>query len=194
VAPILKPEVSDYGTEELRAELARVAGLAEELRHEKETNESRSSEELKKANERIAALEKQLKDLTPEVPKLPEGKSPFQAGKDAYLSGNLDEAVHFLTESLAASETGREAEEALYLRGETQFKKQQYNKAIVDFSRITEKFPKSTYHSKSLLRIAESFEALGRKEEARAFYSELLEKFPKTAEGMIAKKRLKARP
>jgi TolA-binding protein len=190
----LKPEVADYGSEELRAELARVAGLAEELRHEKETSESRSSEELKRANERIAALEKQLKDLTPEVPKLPEGKSPFQAGKDAYLAGNLEEAVHFLTESLTASEAGREGEEALYLRGETQFKKQQYNKAIVDFSRITEKFPKSTYHSKALLRIAESFEALARKEEARAFYSELLEKFPKTAEGMIAKKRLKARP
>ena len=131
---------------------------------------------------------------TPEVPTLPEGKSNFQAGKDAYLAGNLDEAVHFFTQVLSASESGKETEEATFLRAEAQFKKQQYNKAIVDYSRFSEKFPKSTYHPKALLKIAESFDALGKKEEAKAFYSELVEKFPKTAEGMLGKKRLKAKP
>jgi len=42
-----------------------------------------------------------------------------------------------------------------------------------------------------LLRIAESFEATGRKDDAKVFYSDLVEKFPKTAEGKIAKKKLK---
>jgi hypothetical protein len=192
--PVLKPEVADYGVEELRSELARVAGLAEEYRHEKEKSEVASAEVLKKAQERIAQLEKQLKDLTPEVPALPEGKSNFQAGKDAYLGGNLDEAVHFFTQVLSASESGKEAEEATFFRAEAQFKKQQYNKAIVDYSRFPEKFPKSSYHPKALLKIAESFDALGKKEEAKAFYSELVDKFPKTAEGMLGKKRLKAKP
>jgi TolA-binding protein len=192
--PIVKPEAADYGAEELRAELARVAGLAEEYRHEKEKIEAASAETLKKSQERIAQLEKQLKDLTPEVPTLPEGKSNFQAGKDAYLAGNLDEAVHFLTQALSVSESGKEAEEATFLRAEAQFKKQQYNKAIVDYSRFPEKFQKSSYHPKALLKIAESFDALGKKEESKAFYSELVDKFPKTAEGMLAKKRLKAKP
>ena len=190
----MKPEAADYGVEELRAELARVAGLAEEYRHEKEKSEAASAEALKKAQERIAQLEKQLKDLTPEVPTLPEGKSNFQAGKDAYLAGNLDEAVHFFTQALSVSESGKEAEEATFFRAEAQFKKQQYNKAIVDYSRFPEKFPKSSYHPKALLKIAESFDALGKKEEAKAFYSELVDKFPKTAEGMLGKKRLKAKP
>jgi len=192
--PILKPEVAEYGVEELRAELARVAGLAEEYRHEKEKTEAASTEANKKAQERIAQLEKQLKDLTPEVPALPEGRSNFQAGKDAYLAGNLDEAVHFLSQALSVSESGKEAEEAVFLRAEAQFKKKQYNKAIVDYSRLAEKFPKSAYHPKAILKIAESFEALGNKDEARGFYSELIDKFPKTAEGMVAKKRLKAKP
>ncbi len=190
----MRPEAADYGSEELRAELARVSGLAEELRHEKEKNEQASASALQQAQERIVALEKKLRDLTPEVPQLPEGKTPFQAGKDAYLAGNLEEAIHFLSEALAARETGKEAEEATFLRGESQFKKQQYNKAIIDFSRFSEKYPKSPYHPKALLKVAESFEALGKKEEAKAFYSDLLERFPKTAEGMLAKKRLKARP
>lgn len=192
--PVLKPEVTDYGVEELRAELARVAGLAEEYRHDKEKSETASTEALKKAQERVAQLEKQLKDLTPEVPTLPEGKSNFQAGKDAYLAGNFDEAVHFFTQALSVSESGKEAEEATFLRAEAQFKKKQYNKAILDYSRLAEKFPKSAYHPKAILKIAESFEALGNKDEAKGFYSELIDKFPKTAEGMLAKKRLKAKP
>ena len=95
---------------------------------------------------------------------------------------------------MAESESGKEAEEATFLRGESQYKKQQYTKAIVDYSRFSEKYPKSPYHPKALLKIAESFVALGKKEEAKAFYSELTDKFPKTAEGMLAKKRMKARP
>jgi hypothetical protein len=192
--PVVRPEVAGYGVDELRSELARVSGLAEEYRHDKEKAEAASAEALKKAQERIAQLEKQLKDLTPEVPSLPEGKSNFQAGKEAYLAGNLDEAVHFLTQALSVSETGKEAEEATFLRAEAQFKKQQFNKAIIEYSRIAEKFPKSSYHPKAVLKIAESFEALGKKEEAKGFYSELVDKFPKTAEGMLAKKRLKAKP
>ena len=79
------------------------------------------------------------------------------------------------------------------MRGDCYFKKVQYNKAIVDFSHFPEKYQKSSYHPKALLRIAESFEAMGRKDDAKAFYSDLLEKFPRTAEGKLAKKRLKAK-
>jgi TolA-binding protein len=189
--PILNPDTANYGVDELRAELARVAGMAEELKHEKDLKDKAGLEEQKKAQERIAALEKQLKDLTPDTPKLPEGKSPFEAGKDAYSANNYEESILYFTQVLSASETGKEAEEATYLRGESYFKKQQYNKAIVDYSRFSEKYQKSSFHPKALLRIAESFEAMGRRDDAKAFYAELMEKFPKTAEGKLAKKRTK---
>ena len=88
-------------------------------------------------------------------------------------------------------EKGKQVEEATFLRGEANFKKLQYNKAILDYSKFPEKFQKSSFHPKALLRIAESFEAMGRKDDAKAFYSDLLEKFSKTAEGKIAKKKMK---
>ena len=191
--PILKPDTANYGVDELRAELARVSGIAEELQHEKQLKEQAQGDELKKSQERIVALEKQLKDLTPDTPKLPEGKSPFEAGKDAFSSNNSEEAIMYFTQVLSASESGKEAEEATYLRGESYFKKQQYNKAIVDYSRFPEKYQKSSFHPKALLRIAECFEAMGRRDDAKAFYSDLMEKFPKTAEGKIAKKRTKTK-
>jgi TolA-binding protein len=184
-------DLTTLSDDELRAELAKTIGRNEELQHELELKNQSKSEEMKKAEERIAALEKQLKELTPEAPKVPEGKSPFEAGKDSHAAGRWDEAIAFFNQTLEVSEKGKVAEEAIYLRGDCYFKKLQYNKAIVEFSKFPERFQKSPYHSKALLKIAESFESMGRKEDARMFYAELLEKFPKTAEGKIAKKKTK---
>ncbi len=194
VAPVVMSvpkDVSTFGVDELRAEVARLNGRVEELEHDKQINDQARAEEHTKSAARIAELEKQLKTLQPDVQALPEGKSPFEAGKESFASDKFDEAIVFFTQALEKSDSGKEAEEATYLRGESYFKKQQYNKAIVDYSHFPEKFQKSSYHPKALLRIAEAFEATGRKDDSRAFYSDLAEKFPKTAEGKLAKKRLK---
>ncbi len=187
----IKTDPTTLSEDELRAELAKANGRVEELQHEQELKEKTTSEDLKKAQERIAALEKQLKELTPETVSVPEGKAPFDAGKDSFLAGKYDEAIVFLSQFLSSNEIGKQVEEATYLRGEANFKKLQYNKAILDYSKFPEKFQKSSFHPKALLRIAESFESTGRKDDAKVFYSDLVEKFPRTAEGKIAKKKLK---
>jgi TolA-binding protein len=186
-----KTDPTTLSEDELRVELAQANGRVEELQHEKELSEKASSEELKKAQDRIAGLEKQLKELTPETVSVPEGKTPFEAGKDAYLAGKFDESLVFFSQFLSGQESGKEVEEATFLRGEAYFKKLQYNKAILDYSKFPEKFRKSSFHPKALLRIAECFEATGRKDDAKVFYSDLVEKFPKTAEGKVAKKKMK---
>jgi len=190
-APQPKTDPTTLSEDELRAELAKTSGRVEELEHEQALKEKTSAEELKKAQERIEALEKQLKELTPETVSVPAGKTPFEAGKDAFLAGKWDEAITFLSQFLANQESGKQVEEATFLRGESHFKKLQYNKAILDYSKFPERFQKSSFHPKALLKIAESFEATGRKDDAKVFYSDLVEKFPKTAEGKIAKKKLK---
>jgi TolA-binding protein len=187
------PDVSTYTPDELRVEVARLTGQVEEIQHEKQSKDQEHQSEISKSQARIAELEKKLKELQPDAPVVPEGKTPFEAGKDAYLANNCDEAITFFGQALAKSDTGKEAEEATYDRGECYFKKLQYNKAIVDFSHFPEKYQKSSFHPKALLGIAESFEAMGRKDDAKAFYSDLVDKFPKTAEGKLAKKRLKAK-
>jgi TolA-binding protein len=188
-----QPDASNYSAEELRAEVARLTGEVEESEHNKQLSEQAHADAEKKDQERIAELEKKLKELQPDAPVVPEGKTAFVAGKDAYLANHCDEAIPFLSQSIAKSDASKEAEEATYLRGECYFKKAEYNKAIVDFSHFPEKYQKSSYHPKALLGIAESFEAMGRKDDARAFYSDLVDKFPKTAEGKLAQKRLKAK-
>jgi TolA-binding protein len=186
-------DLSSYSAEELRSEVANLSGKLEENEHNQQITEQVQAENAKKAQARIDELEKKLKELQPDAPTVPEGKTAFEAGKDDYIANNYDEAIVFLSQALAKSDTGKEAEEAIYLRGDCYFQKKQYNKAIVDFSQFPEKYPKSSYHPKALLRIAESFEATDRKDDAKAFYSDLLDKFPRTAEGKLAKKRLKAK-
>jgi TolA-binding protein len=191
IPPARSSDLTTLSEDELRAELAKTTGRVEELQHEQELKEKTHADELRKSEERIAALEKQLKELSPDVPKVPEGKSPMEAAKDAYAASNWDEAIVFFSQVLSTEEKGKLAEEATYLRGESHFKKLQYNKAILDFSKFPERFQKSSYHPKALLRIAESFDSMSRKDEAKMFYTDLAEKFPKTAEGRIAKKKLK---
>lgn len=189
--PAPRTDLTTLSEDELRAELAKTTGKVEELQHDQEQKEKIHAEEIRKSQDRIAELEKRLRELTPEAPKIPEGKSPMEAAKDAYAAGNWEEAIAFFTQVLEAGEKGRVAEEATYYRGESHFKKLQYNRAILDYSKFPERYQKSPYHPKALLRIAESFDSMGRKEDAKSFYSELLEKFPKTAEGRIAKKKMK---
>ncbi len=176
-----------YQVDELRAQVAELTGKVEELQHDQGVKDAAHSEETKLLQAKIEILEKKLK--ANEGPALPEGKDSFEAGKDAYFSGHYAEAVEFL-DAYLKTENPKSLEEATYIRGESHFQLKNYKKAIVDFSTFPEKFQKSSYHPKALLRISESFEQMGRKEDAKAFYSDLVEKFPKTAEGKLAKKRL----
>ncbi|MBS1959584.1 MAG: tetratricopeptide repeat protein [Bdellovibrionales bacterium] len=182
-----------YTMDEIRSEMARLTGKVDELEHEKQIREVERTEEQKKLQEKIATLEKQLQEKADaSVPKIPEGKTPFEAGKDAYFNEHYEEAVVYLDKAISIKDTGKEAEEAFYIRGECKFKLKNYQAAIIDYSKFPEKFPKSSYHPKALLRIAESFDAMGLKDDGKAFYQNLVDQFPKTAEGKLAKKRLSA--
>ena len=189
-AAAVAAEGGSYGEEEMRAEMTRLNGRVEELEHEKKLNEDEHAGEKKKLQDEIDALKKQVQETQPKVAAVPEGKTPLEAAKDAYFSAKYEDAIPFLDQALKDGK-GKDVEEATYLRGECNFKLKQYNKAIIDYSKFSDQYQKSAFHPKALLRIAESFEAMGQKDDANAFYSDLAEHFPKTAEGKLAKKRLK---
>jgi len=194
VAPVSVPPPSGgYNVEELRAQVAQLTGRVEELQHQKQLDDQAHADEKKKLDDQVAGLEKQLQDLQPQKLDVPQGKTALDAGKDAYFGGLYEQAIQYLDQYLQKNDQldSKKAIEATYIRAESYYKLKQYKKAIVDFSKFPERYQKSPYHPKALLRIAESFNALGMKDDAKAFYSDLADKFPKTAEGKLAKKRLK---
>ena len=98
-----------------------------------------------------------------------------------FNEGEFDTAIDGLSAYLKNPKAKR-AEEATFYRAEAYFATKQYKKAIVDYSRFPEKFTKSKRMPHALLQIGRSFEAMGMKEDAKGFYQELTDKFPKSPE------------
>jgi len=77
------------------------------------------------------------------------------------------------------------------MRAEAYYQLKQYKKAIVDYSKFPEKFTTSKKMPVALLKIGQSFDALGMRDDAKSFYQELIEKFPKSQEAKKARSKLK---
>ena len=102
----------------------------------------------------------------------------------------FDAAIESFTQYLKFPK-GKNMEDALFARGEAYYAKEQYKKAILDYSSLQEKYPKSKHMPKALLKIGMSFDSLGMKSDAKAFYQEILEKHAKAPEAKSAKAKLK---
>ena len=139
----------------------------------------------------IEALQKKEmeREKQKEVPKADPAQS-FEAGRSKFRNKDYDAALEDFNQYLKFPK-GKYNEEALFYRGETLFAKEQYKKAILDYSGLQERFPRSKHIPKSLLKIGMSFEALGMRSDAKAFYQELTEKHPKSPETKTAKAKLK---
>lgn len=75
--------------------------------------------------------------------------------------------------------------------GESQFDKKQWREAILSYQSYREKNPKGNNYAEATYKIGVCFQELGLKDEARAFYSEAVSKFPKSDEAKRAQYRLK---
>lgn len=187
-----------YAIEELKSEFTRLAGKIEDLeRSQKEgIQKSGSPEDIKRLESRLIALEENLAAIQEMVNKTqvsPAALDPSELYKKAmsqYHSQNYEDAVETFAEYLKAPKA-KKAEEATFLKAECFYKLKEYKKAIVEYSKFPEKFTKSNHLPEALYKIGSSFELLGMKEDARGFYQELVEKFPKSPEAKKARKKVK---
>lgn len=186
-----------YVVEEMKSEITRLNGRIEDLERAQKGSAGvgpAQKEDLKKLENRMAELEQGQADLIETVKKLEErgaaasDPSEFlKKGKSLFQEQDFEGAVEAFSTYLK-SPKAKKTEEATFFRGESYFRLKQYKKAIVDFSKFPEKFSDSSQMPAALLRIGQSFEALGMKEDAQGFYQELAEKFPKSAEAKKIKK------
>ncbi|MBI5845908.1 MAG: tol-pal system protein YbgF [Deltaproteobacteria bacterium] len=134
----------------------------------------------------------------PEVPAVPvetaakslNEKDLFAKGKEAVEEGKYEDARIYLTEFLSRFGGAKLADNAQYYVGETYFQEKWYERAILEFQTVIEKYPAGDKVPASLLRQAMSFESMEDKENAGLIYRELIKKFPKSSEATQAKKKL----
>ncbi|MGZ3697637.1 MAG: tetratricopeptide repeat protein, partial [Bdellovibrionota bacterium] len=103
-----------------------------------------------------------------------------------FKAGNFSAAIETLTAYLKTAKKGK-TEEATFLRAESYYKLKQYKKAIVDYSKFPEKYTHSKNMPQVLYKIGLCFDNLGMRDDAKGFYQELIEKFPKSPEAKKAR-------
>lgn len=203
--PAQAPQRGGYELDEIKNEITHLTGRIEELERSKDENSKENKKsvsqeelkaELKKIQNQLSTLEekdKQFEDALSRIKNAPVlGEIPelFEKGKTKYHGGDFEGAIASFTAYLKNPRV-KNAQEAYYLRGESQFALKQYKQAVTDFSKIYEDFPSSKFMAQSILKLAQSLEALGHKEEAKGLYQECADKFPKTSEGKKAKSKLR---
>lgn len=186
-----------YVIDEIKAEITQLTGRIEDLeRAQKQKSALSEQEEIKKIESRLTSIEQNQTQLQETLAKLEAStavKNPeevFNHAKALYEDEEYEKAADAFGRYLKTPKV-KKPEEATYLKGECYYKLKQYKKAIVEYSKFPEKYTRSSKMPEALYKIGLSFEALGMKEDAKGFYQELVERFPKTPEAKKAKKKVK---
>ncbi len=180
-----------YAIEELKSEMTRLLGRVEDLERSQKGLTGKDGlvdkEDLRKLEARLGQLEQSLTEVSAHLAQVQEvtaQQNPeelFKKAKVQYDAENYEGAAE-LFGSYTKIPKVKHIQDALFYRGECYFKLKYYKKAIVEYSKFPEKYSHSTHMPEVLYKIALSFENLGMKEDAKGFFQELAEKYPKSPE------------
>lgn len=193
--------------EEIKNEVTRISGKIEEIdHHQRNMNFGELKEYTTRLDSRIAELEKNQLLVMSELKALKEkethaavvernageSSSHILAEATKLLSAkNFDGAAERFRAVLNRGGKGKEAAEAYYGLGECDYNRKDYKKAIVQYSKVQEAFAKSARVPASLYRIGLSFQHLNMPADAKGFFSEVVERYPKSAEAKKARAKVK---
>ncbi len=175
----------DERDELIRALNGRVESLENQIQNlhkEKENSQSAvnpDSQKIALLQDALAKMELQLQKLEGEKEHTPNKKS-----SDANLNLKKDTSV-----TPSVSDKSDKKQNA-YTTGEELFQKKEWKKAILSFQSFVEESPKSKLVPEAKYKIGVCFQELGLKDEAAAFYEEVLAQYPKSESGKKAKIRL----
>ncbi|RZA08007.1 MAG: tetratricopeptide repeat protein [Proteobacteria bacterium] len=151
-------------------------------------------EEIKRLREENIQLADSMAKKAASAPAAPSGaskkgaKGAYDSGLAAYKAKDYDGALEGMRGYLEGMPNGKFALSARYYVGDSLYAKKDFTNAIVEFGAVQEKSPSSSWGRKAALRIAESFNALGKKKDAKTFAQMLVDSAPDSPEAKRAKK------
>lgn len=193
---------------ELREQLQQLRGQVESLKKDasRETGkEDTSKDKFDNLLLRISFIENFLeiskKDYSndtagdrPAAAKEPSGKSDkastYAAAYQLFKAGNYAKAQEAFQAFLAAHPTGEYSDNAQYWIGECYFFEKKYEKAILEYEKVTKKFPSSSKVPYAILKQGISFQKLGDKTSARLLLQQVIKDYPNTSQARIARSKL----
>jgi tol-pal system protein YbgF len=150
-------------------------------------------------SKRVPATEKPTEDSTAmAVPapaavakqEPPEDKL-YRTAKLAFDQGDSSAARKKFEELIQRFPNSESADNAQFWIGEIYYREKWYEKAILEYQKVIEKYPKGNKVPASLLKQGLAFLNLGDKSNSRLILEELIKKYPKSNEAKIAKDKVK---
>jgi TolA-binding protein len=119
-------------------------------------------------------------------------RATFDQAKKLFDEGKFESAVLALREVIAGKKASSpEGKTARFLLGEALFQGKEYAAAALAFDDFKKQYPNDPAIPQAMYRQANAFRLLGKKEEARLFYQDVIDKFPKSSQAGRAKNELK---
>jgi tol-pal system protein YbgF len=149
--------------------------------------------------EQYLNLEPGMQQVQPPADGSVEGKKLSDAdlyttAKQAFDQGDFEAARAGFNTIITEYPNSQHADNAQFWIGEIYYREKWYEKAILEYQKVIENYPKGNKVPASLLKQGFAFLSLGDKANARLILNELAKKYPKTNEGKIAVQKLKEIP
>lgn len=192
-----KADIS-YVTDELKQDLLRLTNMVEEnaqlaqRRHEETMKrDEERSKEMAALTGRIEMLENKELESPPVKAESEKKIAKFEVGKKLFDNGKFMEALEIF--KLVAQNRSRadDAKRSQFMVAECYFEIKDYASAALEYSEFKKSYPKDNQVSSAIYRQANAFRLMGRAKEARLFYQELFDKFPKHILSMKAREEMR---
>jgi tol-pal system protein YbgF len=124
------------------------------------------------------------------VAKPASDQSLYLESKRAFDEGRLEAARKGFQQLIATYPKSTHADNSQFWIGETFYREKWYEKAILEYQKVIEKYPSGNKVPAALLKQGLSFVNIGETNNARLVLKDLIAKHPGTNEASIAKKKL----
>ncbi len=118
-------------------------------------------------------------------------KEMYALAKQAFDRGDFEAAREGFLEIIKKYPRSGWADNAQFWIGDTYYREKWYEKAILEYQKVIENYPKGNKVSASLLKQGFAFFNIGDKANARLILKELIKKYPQSNETKMAIKKLK---
>ena len=116
----------------------------------------------------------------------------YRLAKQAFDQGDSDAARKKFQELIEKFPKSERADNAQFWIGEIYYREKWYEKAILEYQKVIENYPKGNKVPASLLKQGLAFLNLGDKTNSRLILEELIKKHPKSNEAKIARDKVKS--
>jgi len=189
--------------EEMEHALKQQQQNAEELEKKREEKLNRLAELSDKNSERIGRMEQYLnleagkKPVTVVAPGTSAAKPSsedeiYRSAKQAFDQGDSEAARKGFEEFIRRYPESNNADNAQFWIGEIYYREKWFEKAILEYQNVIEKYPKGNKVPAALLKQGLAFSNIGDEANAKLILEELSRKYPESNEAKVAAEKLKA--